>query len=332
MKRNGQVTDNLYLIRCRARALLQRGDSLSSISSALGISRRSISRWKTRSSLTRQRPQKTRPTVVPQNLLPTLSIDISNLPTTLGYETPYWTARLFRSHLITHYGIHISRSTAHRTMRRCGYTPQKPQTFYHQQDPLVATHWLKVTSPALYRWWRGGHNRVLLYSDECAVTLQPSVKRTWGLRGHTPHLPITGTRGRISAISAVSPDGDLIYNTTVGAYDTQSYCEWLQQVRSHWGDRPIVMVIDRASFHRSSTVVETARSLSIRLVYLPPYSPQFNPDEKVWRHLKRWALPADRGRSLEELEGNVRRALAATALNRTLIQNFFTSEEKYVAR
>jgi transposase len=45
--------------------------------------------------------------------------------------------------------------------------------------------------------------------------------------------------------------------------------------------------MDNASFHRKKALRKIARG-SVRLLFLPPYSPDFNPIEKTWAHLKKW--------------------------------------------
>ena len=49
-----------------------------------------------------------------------------------------------------------------------------------------------------------------------------------------------------------------------------------------------VIVMDNASFHRKETLMELAKDYPVRLIFLPPYSPERNPIEKVWANMKRW--------------------------------------------
>ncbi len=51
--------------------------------------------------------------------------------------------------------------------------------------------------------------------------------------------------------------------------------------------KAIVVVIDNFSSHKSTLVKEKAKELGIYLVYLPPYSPDLNPSEYIWRSIKR---------------------------------------------
>lgn len=49
-----------------------------------------------------------------------------------------------------------------------------------------------------------------------------------------------------------------------------------------------VVVMDNASFHTSEKTKELLASVGCRLIFLPPYSPDLNPIEKFWAHMKRW--------------------------------------------
>lgn len=49
-----------------------------------------------------------------------------------------------------------------------------------------------------------------------------------------------------------------------------------------------VIILDNASFHKSDEIIELAREYGCQIIFLPPYSPDLNPIEKVWANLKRY--------------------------------------------
>ena len=67
---------------------------------------------------------------------------------------------------------------------------------------------------------------------------------------------------------------------------TADMCRFLYAVRVANGDRKIVMVLDNGPIHRAGDTLATAELLGIDLVFLPPYSPQFNPIESIWKTIK----------------------------------------------
>ena len=57
-------------------------------------------------------------------------------------------------------------------------------------------------------------------------------------------------------------------------------------MRAHYGDKPIVYLIDNASWHKTKKVREYCEENNISLLFLPPYSPEYNPIERVWGFIK----------------------------------------------
>lgn len=73
-------------------------------------------------------------------------------------------------------------------------------------------------------------------------------------------------------------------------YDTAMTGEffegWLEEILLPELPRNAVIIMDNASFHRKSQLNEIAENNDIRLIFLPPYSPELNPIEKLWANMK----------------------------------------------
>ena len=67
---------------------------------------------------------------------------------------------------------------------------------------------------------------------------------------------------------------------------SETFCVFLQKVRDANGDRRIVMITDNCRIHKTDEVSECAKRLDIILCFLPPYSPQYNPIELIWKTVK----------------------------------------------
>lgn len=67
----------------------------------------------------------------------------------------------------------------------------------------------------------------------------------------------------------------------------EDVCEFLQSIRESNPDREIFLILDNFSSHHAALTKETALDLSIHLVFLPPYSPDLNPIEFIWKSIKR---------------------------------------------
>ena len=84
------------------------------------------------------------------------------------------------------------------------------------------------------------------------------------------------------------------------------------------------MIADQASPHIAKSVKAfLAGQKRLKLFYLPAYSPDFNPDEEVWSHLKSQELKAHQATNKEELIKKIYEALKRMAKSPALIRSFF---------
>jgi transposase len=156
----------------------------------------------------------------------------------------------------------------------------------------------------------------LIFLDESGVTTQMTRLRGRAPRGEriaeaTPQghwqvlttLATMSLRGIAAAMTVASAtDGDVFL-----AYLAQVLCPKLQT-----GD---VVILDNLSAHKVRGVKELIEGRGAELLYLPPYSPDFNPIEKAWSKLKH-LLRAAKARTAEALDQAIAAALAAiTAAN-----------------
>jgi len=67
----------------------------------------------------------------------------------------------------------------------------------------------------------------------------------------------------------------------------EDVCDFLHAIREKNPSGEIILILDNFSSHHAAMTKETASDLSIRLVFLPPYSPDLNPIEFIWKSIKR---------------------------------------------
>ena len=73
-----------------------------------------------------------------------------------------------------------------------------------------------------------------------------------------------------------------------GSCNTELFEAWIEQFLIKELKPGQVVVMDNASFHRSQKTKGLIESVGCRVIFLPPYSPDLNPIEKFWAHMKRW--------------------------------------------
>ena len=67
----------------------------------------------------------------------------------------------------------------------------------------------------------------------------------------------------------------------------EDFCQFLNEVRRYNPLNRICLVLDNFATHKAKKVKEKASELNIELIYLPPYSPDLNPIEYLWKNIKR---------------------------------------------
>ena len=100
-------------------------------------------------------------------------------------------------------------------------------------------------------------------------------------------MKATGARHSLNMISAVTAQGLLRFSTYTGSLTGARFIEFCRKLMTDT-DRPVYLVVDGHPTHRSKLVKEFVASTEgkLRLLVLPAYSPQLNPDEWVWKNVK----------------------------------------------
>jgi transposase len=132
----------------------------------------------------------------------------------------------------------------------------------------------------------------LLFMDAVHPTQATKITAGWIRKGTDKPIETTGSRTRLNVVGAIRL-GHLQeaiieqYSKTVNG---ESIVDFLNKVRAFYQTSGTIhLVLDGAGYHRNSLVVEEAEKLNITLHYLPPYSPNLNPIERLWKVMNKYA-------------------------------------------
>lgn len=140
------------------------------------------------------------------------------------------------------------------------------------------------------------------HGSRCRMWVPPEVRDP--VCQHAP------TRKSISYFGAVRiRDGKLCHSKPSGRFDAQTCWTFLRRLRrvSARAGRRVVIITDNARYHHATLHAEWRRKQEpdFRLHFLPPYSPQLNPIERVWKLLRRLRLHNRYFVSIPELTDSV---------------------------
>lgn len=319
--------------RIRAVKNYLNGQSVSSISVNLGRHSASIYKWikvyKKRKKFEdlEDKPRSGRPQKVTAAVVKKIERDLSIPASKFGFPTDLWTCSRVHTLLSKKYRIKISRGHVWNILKSAGFSYQKPERRYYESDPKAQKEWLSKELPKIKRK-ASKHNAILYFEDEASISLTPVLGKTWSKKGQTPLVQGTGNRGSLAALSAISKSGHLIFNIKRGRVNSDDVIHFLDQMLDQHKRRHLVVVMDRAPTHRSKKVREFIESKKrLHVFYLPPRSPELNPDEKVWNHLKHHDLKGHQETNLKGLERLSKKKLRALAKDKKKVKAvFFRSE------
>ena len=168
--------------------------------------------------------------------------------------------------------------------------------------------------------------RTLVWIDEAAFYLLPSLVRTWAPVGEPPILRAPCSYDHLSAISAITPNGQLLLHVQEEAYHGDDVVGFLKHVLRHIPGK-LLIVWDGAWIHRSQAIkdfLSAGAAQRIHLERLPGYAPDLNPDEGIWSYLKYRELKNVVCQNKSELRYELRLAVARLRHKRQVIQGCIT--------
>ncbi len=258
---------------------------------------------------------------------------LESAPKDFGYDTALWTCELLAELLSQRYGVHVIGETINHHLHKLGLSYQKPRYVACEQDPVAVEQFINEKFPKIQRFAEK-IGADIGFEDESAVDLRDHYGKTWGARGETPIVHATGKRGRLNILSVVTAQGELKYHVTEERINSEEYIRFLKQLIKG-RDRPLILIVDRASFHCSKMVriFVWRHRRQIRLCYLPAYSPECNPDEHVWEEIKDKHLGRQPIKDKRDLKKRVYSALKSLQHRAKRVISFFhLPETQYAAQ
>jgi transposase len=297
--------------RLQALRLLFQGRTYEDVRSISDVTGRTLSRWIKRfndygiDGLTHDRERPGRPTKIPPDKHEAFK-ELLRHPQQIGRD--YWSARVLHGYLAQQWQIEMGYSTLCASMHAAGFDLKSAQPWPGmRQDPVKRAAYLEALKtltqdPSLELW----------YGDETGIEGDPKPRRRWAEKGVKTTVPYTGDHIRENVIGAVCPATGELFCHVVPWVDSEWFGLFLKGLADttrerHKAGQRIVLILDNASWHK----VKSLPREHVELMFLPAYSPDFNPIEHVWLVLKTWWFNNHHCNSHEALAQRVDQALSS---------------------
>ena len=337
-KNDGRKLDHktLEALRLRTVGQVQAGASPEKQAQALGLRRSTIYNWLAlyRSGgwdALKAKPLAGRPKKISGSQLEWLyKTVVGSSPLQHRFEFALWTRQMIRILLWEQFRLKLSLTSVGRLLAQLGLTCQRPLFRASEQDEPKVQRWRRDDYPLIRTMARDAQAEIL-FLDESSIRSDYHSGTTWAKRGQTPVVRSAAKRQKVNMISAISPKGEMRFMVFEGKLDAEQFIEFLQRLL-HKAENPVFLIVDGHPVHKSKAVKNWVQEINagedrIRLFFLPPYSPELNPDELVWNHVKHHGL----GRAAYSPDKQLRRLayqrLFSLQRRPAIIRSFFQHPE-----
>jgi transposase len=181
------------------------------------------------------------------------------------------------------FDVLVTTATISRTLTSNGWSKKTIRRTAREQNPDLRDLYLYNLSA-----FRSYH---LVYVDESGCDKRIGFRRTgWSPLGVTPaQIARYHREQRYQILPAYTQDGILLARLFQGSTDSVVFGDFIEQLLLHcgrWPEPKSVLVIDNASFHHTERIEQMCAEAGVKLLYLPPYSPDLNPIEEFFAELK----------------------------------------------
>lgn len=255
-----------------------------------------------------------------------MSIIVDKDPMQLKFKGCMWTRKNITELIFQKYGITMKLSTLGYYLQRWGFSVQRPVKRAYKQDQEKIDKWLNEEFPGITKRAEA-ENAEIFFGDETNIQNTANYMKGYAPKGKTPVVRVESQKFKVNMLSAISKRGKLRFMLYKDNMNSSKLIDFMGRLIRDV-EKKVFLILDNLRVHHSKDVQKWLEEHKdrIEVFYLPPYAPEYNPDELVNSDLKRTVGQKSSPRSKEELEKNVRSHLKKLQLSPKKISSFFCSK------
>jgi putative transposase len=146
---------------------------------------------------------------------------------------------------------------------------------------------------------------VIVFEDEASLSNTATISYLWAEKGRQPSLKQKQRqRERKTLFGCVEPKTGIVLTCENEKGNTKTFFSFLLKTVKHYGNSKVIMVLDNVKYHHAKRLKPILEKYKhrIELVYLPAYSPDLNPMERIWWYMRK---KITHNRFMESMENRI---------------------------
>ncbi|WP_278279707.1 IS630 family transposase [Clostridium sp. DMHC 10] len=226
-------------------------------------------------------------------------------PREFGFNASTWSIDRMREHIRDKYGRLYSYERMRQIIKSLNNSYKRAE--YHPTLANAEAQKCFKKIAKLITLVENSSDKVIYVCDETATKDESTNRKTWSPVGHPPVIERNASSVGLKLIGATEITTD--FQSVIDAYpyketiNSDKFIEFLQRLIDINAGKKVFVILDNAKIHKSSSIenFELRNIGKLELIYLPPYSPELNPQENVWNLYKASIFTYKAKHSIENL-------------------------------
>lgn len=211
---------------------------------------------------------------------------VRRCPREAGYHASVWTTTLVRHFLYTRFGIEHCRERVRQRLHQRGYRLRQVRQRHLKAKPEEPAAFRTELEARLAVW---ADNWELICVDEATVRRHPTLTAQGCLVDEVPEVPTGDDHTKGHVYGAVAPLTGRTHDHVSPTLGKGEFAPFLQHLLAYYPGKHLLVIHDRGGQQKGAPVEAMVRRAGGRLVLKPQpaYSPELNPQERIWKWLRR---------------------------------------------